>query len=72
MCRSFPMIRKPKEEPQESRLDVRGVLSATLGDRSILIEDLDTHLDELRQQDYSEAQIEEFRERLGIGDSEPS
>lgn len=72
MCRSFPMIRKPKEDPQESRLDVKGTLSAVLGDRNILIEDLDAHLNKLRQQNYSETQIEEFRLRLNVGGGEPS
>lgn len=70
------MIRKPKEEPQESRLDVRGTLAAILVDsnkeRGTVIMDLDTHLDELGQRGYSEAKIEEFRERLNIGGGESS
>jgi len=66
------MIRKPKEDPQESRLDVRGALAAILGDSNIRVVDIDDHLDELRRQGYPEALIEDFRSRLNIGAGEPS
>lgn len=66
------MIRRPKEDPQESRLNVSEAIAAILGDPNILIEDLDAHLDELRQRGYSETLIEDFRLRLNIGAGEPS
>ena len=66
------MIRKPKEDPQESKLDVREATDAVPGDSNTLIEDLDVHLDKLRQLGYPETLVEAFRLRLNIGDGEPS
>jgi len=70
MCRSFPIIRKPKDEPEKSELNAREVVSAILGNPNTLIEDLDAHLDKLRKMGYSETSIEKFRSRLNIGEGE--